>query len=112
MIENHRKLMKARAHWNKDVNIFIGRKMTKVHEELFFGHELYRDDGSITVHYKEDVWLTTVMRDLGFFKSTSEAKGSGWHRKADEGFTDLGVIIVKGRPHRVCIIKDNSVICK
>lgn len=106
-----RKLRKASETWNKNVNILISKKKTKVHEDLFFGKEKNHDDGSITVHYKEDVWLTTVMRDIGVFKSTSEAKGSGWHRKANIGFTDE-VLIIKGKPHRVCIIKDDSVICK
>lgn len=108
MNDRKRKLQKISGQFNKHVNIFIGGKKPTAHvESLFFGREKNHDDGSITVSYPGDPWLSGVMRDLGFFKSTSEAKGAGWHKKARDGFTDE-ILTISGRLHRLCIYKQSK----
>lgn len=102
-----RKLEKIRLRWNKYVNVFIGEKLTKDIERLFFEKEPRVDDGSITLHYKGDPWLSGIMRDLGIFKSTSQAKGSGWYRKADYGFFTY-IITIRNRPHNITIYKEDK----
>ena len=99
-----RKLEKLKLRWNKHINIFIGDKLTKETERLFFQKEPRVDDGSITVHYKGDPYLSGVLRDVGIFKSTSEAKGAGWHKKAENGFF-TNIITVANRPHSITIYK-------
>lgn len=101
-----RKLEKLKLRHNKHVNIFIGEKLTKEVERLFFCKEPNVDDGSITVHYKGDPWLSGVFRDIGIFSSTSEAKGAGWHKKADYGFYHK-IIIIDRKPHNICIFKED-----
>ena len=100
-----RKLEKLKLRHNKNVNIFIGKKLTKEVERLFFTKEPRIDDGSITLHYTGDPWLSSVMRDIGIFKSISDAKGAGWHKKAETGFfTD--VITIARNPHNITIYKE------
>lgn len=100
-----RKLGKLKLRWNKHVNIYIGAKLTKEVERTFFGREAIVDDGSITIHYKNDPWLSSVMRDIGIFASTSEAKGAGWHRKAEPGFFH-DIITIANKAHNICILKE------
>src|SRR5688572_21107357 len=84
-----RKQDKLKLRWNKYVNIYIGDKLTKDIERLFFSKEPNVDDGSITLHYKGDPWLSSILRDVGIAKSISQARGSGWQKKADFGFRIL-----------------------
>jgi hypothetical protein len=99
-----KKIKKLQLRQNKNVNVIIGTKPNKHMQDLLLGHERF-DDGSITIHYKDDVWLSTVLRDIGIFDSISSAKGAGWHKKATQGFNDEIVVIAK-IPHRICIYKD------
>jgi len=100
---HERKLERIKQRWNKQVNIYIGDKLTERTKALFFQYEF--DDGSVTLHYKGDPYLSNIMRDIGIFDSISEAKGAGWHRKADKGFWH-DIIIVKKRSHNICILKE------
>lgn len=112
IIENRntlkRKLGKLKLRYNKHFNIFIGEKLTKEIQKIFFDKESRVDDGSITLHYKGDPWLSSIMRDIGVFESISEAKGAGWHRKAQEGFYHE-IIVIARRPHNICIYKESKV---
>lgn len=108
------KLKKIVSRWNKNVNVFIGEEITEMDLKLFFDRDAEYDCGAILLHYKTDVYMTTLLRDLGIAKSTTEAKGAGWHKKADNGFTELfldGMSEYKRtsgfgvRPHRITILK-------
>lgn len=104
---HHRKLEKLKLRFNKNINIFIGDKLTKDIERLFFCKEPRVDDGSITLHYKGDPYLSAIMRDIGLFNSISDAKGAGWHRKADFGFFH-DIITIKRVPHNITIYKEDN----
>lgn len=100
-----RKLAKLKLRYNKYVNVYIGKKLTPDIERIFFEKEPRVDDGSITLHYSGDPYLSAVLRDIGIFKSLSQAKGAGWERKAEPGFYHQIVTIGK-RPHNICIFKE------
>lgn len=102
---HQRKLDKIKSRHNKQVNIFIGEKLKPHIEKLFFQREW--DDGSFTLHYTGDPWLSGIMRDIGIFSSTADAKGAGWHRKAGDGFWN-DIVIVRKIPHNICIYKEKK----
>lgn len=102
-----RKLARLKNQFNKNVNIFIGNKLNDYVKKVFLGKE--KDlDWSVTLHYRNDPWLSGVMRDIGLFDSISEAKAAGWHKKADMGFS-CEIVSAKKRPHSICIFKESIV---
>lgn len=94
-----RKLAKLKLRYNKYVNIYIGKKLTKDIERIFFEKEPRVDDGSITLHYSGNPYLSAILRDIGICKSTSEAIGAGWQKKAETGFTLLFLDGLKNITH-------------
>lgn len=114
-IRNNESLKKAKLkkHWNKYVNIFIGKKMSERDKEIFFNSSIHENRDCFFLHYKNDPFWSEIMRDLGIASSISNAKGAGWHRKVEPGFQDIyldGLKVWKGNgfgtnPHRITILK-------
>lgn len=108
------KLNRIKTHKNKNVCVLIGDDIKGTDAELFFQYTSKDlDTGGFLLRYKADIYLSKLMVDIGICKSSSDAKGAGWFKKADDGFTDLhlnGASIWKangfGRsPHRITILK-------
>lgn len=83
------KLKKIRGNYATNVNVFIGKRMTRSDLELFIGKDSMIDLGAITIQYRGDPFLSQILRDIGVFPSISIANGSGWKKKAELGFTDM-----------------------
>lgn len=117
------KLIKLKMQYSVQVCIFIGKKLTEDVKSAFFKASKNEELGCLFVHYKDDPYWTTILRDLGIAKSISDAKGAGWFKKVEEGFQDIVLDGLKKvedpskyhNPkgvhfHRITILKDKEVI--
>jgi len=111
------KILKLKSHWNKVVNVYVGKKVSETAKNLFFKAHARDDDKVLFLHYKNpNTRWGQILRDLGIAKSTSEAKGAGWDRPVENGFQDIyldGLKLWKGEgfgrnPHIITILKDKG----
>lgn len=54
------------------------------------------------IEYKDDIPFYVLMRDLGIFKSSSQAKKNGWDKPIPNGWSDFKV---GKKKTRICILK-------
>lgn len=77
-----------------DVNITVGSFVRPEDSELFSGEQINR-------HYmRTDINIANILRDMGIFKSTTQARNSGWNKIVPDGWTDVTIGKLK---NRICI---------
>ena len=110
------KLKKLKKHFNKNVDIYIGKKITPQTLELFFNRSTFEDNDCFLLHYHRPQRWSAILRDIGIAKSTSEAGGAGWNRMVEDGFQTIyldGLKVWKGEgfgkiPHRITILNEKE----
>jgi hypothetical protein len=103
-------LWKIKKHWNKNVNVIIGKGLLKDDLSLFMKNPPKEQ----ILRYPKNTKIGKILIDTGIAKSWSQINGSCWKNyKIPIGFTDLylnRLSIWNGefwgeRPHRLTILK-------
>lgn len=84
-----------------EYNVLIG-EVSEEDKQLFFGLD---EEGFIE---SKATRLDTLLRDLGVFKSISEARGAGYAKEIPFGWSELEIerkVDYVRRIHWVCILK-------
>ena len=80
------KFKKIKQCWNKNVIVFIGYASE---DDYTYSCDDTNINGPITIYYKNDIFISQILRDIGVASSVSQANGSGWKIKAAVGHSEL-----------------------
>jgi len=73
---------------SNETNILIGRIPLRDQELMLGPYKV----GDAVIRYKYQITYPELLKDLGFFKSTSQARKAGWgDKEIPQGFTDLRI---------------------
>mgnify|MGYP003403601353 CR=1 FL=1 len=76
-----------------EINVLIGKHVRESDKDLFFQAE----DEDIFKEFPDETKYPQLLKELGIFKSTSEARRMGWDKEIKEGFEDFKIGKMKTR---------------
>ena len=88
----------CRMHADRDYNILIG-SIPESDKELFFGPIYEFDKFKV---FDENIQFPQLLRDLGLFKSSSDARRNGWNKEIPGGWFEA---TIGKKKHKLYILK-------